>query len=517
MITAIAAALTGNPIYFQRLKKPKYLAQRRIKGIFQGLCIFAACSLVGIPAKAMAQVTPDGTLPTSVEQLREIMKINGGQRAGNNLFHSFEEFSIPEGIEAVFENATDIENIFTRITGESVSNIEGILKTQGGANFFLINPNGIIFGENAQLDVGGSFIATTADSIQFEGGTEFAANDSTTEPIITIDRPIGLGFGSNPGAINVNGTGNQIASDSAFSPIDLGNTEKGLSVTPGKTLALIGGEINFSGGIITTEGGKIEISSLKSGSVRLQETENGLTFNYNDAFSYQNITLADQALLNTSGTGKGAISLTGNNVSLSNGSFVLDQNRGNIDSGDISINAFESLNLSRTSSIRSESLSSGRASKIDISTRKLFVINNASIAARTLSEAFGSDLTIYASDSVDIDNSNISTLTFADGNAGNLKLETSHFQANNAGVFTSSTAGTGNSGNVNVKAQSIEIAGGLSLSRSNISASSFNTGNAGNLNIDTEQLKIQNGGSVSSSAAAEGDAGSVVVNASKSV
>ncbi|MGL6337607.1 MAG: filamentous hemagglutinin N-terminal domain-containing protein, partial [Waterburya sp.] len=50
------------------------------------------------------------------------MRINGGEREGNNLFHSFDEFSIPEGIEAIFENSTDIENIFTRVTGESVSN-----------------------------------------------------------------------------------------------------------------------------------------------------------------------------------------------------------------------------------------------------------------------------------------------------------------------------------------------------------------------------------------------------------
>ena len=115
-----------------------------------------------------------GSLPTSVEQKGENrLNINGGEREGNNLFHSFEEFSVPEGIEAVFENALDIENIFTRISGDAASDINGVLRTQGGANFFIVNPNGIVFGENAQLDVGGSFIATTANSIQFADGADF--------------------------------------------------------------------------------------------------------------------------------------------------------------------------------------------------------------------------------------------------------------------------------------------------------------------------------------------------------
>ncbi|MEY2833120.1 MAG: hypothetical protein RLZZ574_2379, partial [Cyanobacteriota bacterium] len=135
MIKAIAE-LTSNSGSIQRPKKQTSWTQwQQTKAIYRGLCIFVACSLANIPAKTMAQITPDGTLPTSVEQLQEIMRINGGERAGNNLFHSFEEFSIPKGMEAVFENATDIENIFTRITGESVSNIEGILRTQGSANF----------------------------------------------------------------------------------------------------------------------------------------------------------------------------------------------------------------------------------------------------------------------------------------------------------------------------------------------------------------------------------------------
>jgi filamentous hemagglutinin family protein len=472
----------------------------------------------------LAQITPDGTLPTVVEEQDNMEKITGGERVGNNLFHSFEEFSIPEGIEAIFENGLDIENIFTRITGESASTINGILKTQGSANFFLVNPNGIVFGENAQLDVGGSFIATTADSIQFEDGIEFAAKNAESKPILTVSVPIGLGFAGDNGAITVNGTGNQIASDSGFSPIETSYVDIGLSIQPEKTLALIGGNITFNGGIVTAEGGKVELGSVKSGSVSFEQIDNQLAFNYDNVESYQNITLLDQTLLDTSGTGKGAISLTGNNVSLSNGSFLLNQNRGNVDSGDISINAFESLNLSGTSpdgkissSIRSESVSAGQASSINIFTKQLSVLDDAQIRTGTYSKAPGNNVTVDASDFVKIVNSTISASTFADGNGGNIKLATSQLQVKDSGTITSSTIGTGNGGEVTVNANLIEVVGGSSTARSNISASSFSTGNASNLNIDTEQLKVQDGGSVSSSSFAEGNAGSVVVKASGSV
>jgi large exoprotein involved in heme utilization and adhesion len=258
--------------------------------------------------------------------------------------------------------------------------------------------------------------------------------------------------------------------------------------------------------------------------VNFQETENGLTFGYNDAVSYQDITLSEQALLNTSGEGQGAISLTGKNVSLFNGSFLLNQNRGNVNSGDISINAFESLNLSETSpdgkissSIRSESVSAGQASSINISTKQLSVLDDAQIRTGTYSKAPGNNVTVDASDFVEIVNSTISASTFADGNGGNIKLATSQLQVKDSGTITSSTIGTGNGGDVTVNANLIEVVGGSSTARSNISASSFSTGNASNLNIDTEQLKVQDGGSVSSSSFAEGDAGSVVVKASGSV
>jgi filamentous hemagglutinin family protein len=129
--------------------------------------------------------------------------ITGGAQRGQNLFHSFEQFNVTEGRGAYFTSpSADIVNILSRITGNNISEIFGTLGTNGASqpNLFLINPNGIVFGENASLNVGGSFYASTVSSIVFENG-EFSATNVDDPPLLTINMPIGLNFGNNPGDI----------------------------------------------------------------------------------------------------------------------------------------------------------------------------------------------------------------------------------------------------------------------------------------------------------------------------
>ena len=483
-----------------------------------GLSVFLAT----LPAAAQSQIAPDGSLPTNVQQLQEIMKINGGERAGNNLFHSFDEFSIPEGMEAIFENALDIQNIFTRITGGDVSNIDGLLKTQGGANLFLINPNGVVFCENVQLDVGGSFIATTADSIEFADNTSFSASDS--KPILSIDFPIGLGFGSNSGSITVNGQGNQITNDSTFSPVKFGETP-GISVPTGETFALVGNRINFNGGVINSEGAQVYLLSVNLGSVDIDQTENTLSLSDNDTTGYQDIFLNQQSFINASGEiGGGEISLTGKNISLSNGSFILNQNQGNLSSGSgsIKLKASESLTLSGTnpnggvsSSIRSESLSNTEGANINILANELLLQDDGKIQTGSFDNAKGGNISIDAAKQINLNNSVITASAFAKGNAGNIELSTNQLQVFNGSTLTSSTIGSGNGGRISINASdSIEIIAGDSPARTSISASSFNEGNGGSLSITTDKLRVLDGGSLSSSSFADGNAGNLNINAS---
>ena len=147
---------------------------------------------------AVAQIIPDTTLgneSSTVTQgvIKELPSaiIQGGAIRGSNLFHSFQEFNINSGQGAYFTSTPQIENILTRVTGNNPSNILGKLGVLGNANLFLMNPKGIIFGPNASLDLGGSFLATTASSIVFSDRTQFSATPEATPALLSVNLPVG--------------------------------------------------------------------------------------------------------------------------------------------------------------------------------------------------------------------------------------------------------------------------------------------------------------------------------------
>jgi len=120
-------------------------------------------------------ITPanDGT-GTVVTPEGNRFNIEGGTRSGDgaNLFHSFEKFGLDEGQIANFLSNPEIRNILGRVVGGDASIINGLIEMTGGtSNLFIINPSGILFGPNSQLNLPGDFTATTANGVQF--GTEW--------------------------------------------------------------------------------------------------------------------------------------------------------------------------------------------------------------------------------------------------------------------------------------------------------------------------------------------------------
>ena len=200
----------------------------------------------------LAQMVPDRTLgdessaiaPNAEVKGLPAELIEGGAARGSNLFHSFAEFNVGELQRVYFANPTGIENILSRVTGSNVSNILGTLGVDGIANLFFLNPNGIIFGENARLDVAGSFVGSTANSFVFPDGSEFSATNPTAPPLLTINLTPGLQYGQNLRGDLVN-SGN-------------------LTVAPRQTLSLSGQDVTSTGNL-TAPGGTVQVLGERVG------------------------------------------------------------------------------------------------------------------------------------------------------------------------------------------------------------------------------------------------------------
>jgi filamentous hemagglutinin family protein len=166
-------------------------------------------ALTGGATAAIADIIPDASLGVEGSVLnrgvnqngRRIDRIDGGAQRGRFLFHSFRDFNVGDRQQVYFANPANIQTIVSRVTGDNASTILGTLGVLGDANLFLMNPNGLIFGPNAQLDLRGSFIGTTADRLWFGPDLSFDAAQPDTPPLLTVEVPTGLQFGSDPAAI----------------------------------------------------------------------------------------------------------------------------------------------------------------------------------------------------------------------------------------------------------------------------------------------------------------------------
>ena len=500
---------------------------------------------------AQAQISTDGTTSTTISPTETGVQIDNGSRAGGNLFHSFREFSVPNGSEAFFNNASDIVNIFSRVTGGNISNIDGLIRANGGANLFLINPAGILFGENARLNVGGSFYGSTADSILFPNGIEFSAVNPQT-PILTINAPIGLNLRDNPAEITVRGNGN--GARLTDSPVI--DTQEALRVNSDATLGLVGGNLIFEGATIKTAGGRIELGSVAGGDVAIIPIGNNFTFDYSAIQTFSDISLFNSSNIDASGNGGGDIQVVGRNITL-NGIAAIEANTlGGEAGGDINIFASESLeingivndarlasgifntvfpkatadggninietenlSLGENSFIATFVLGQGDAGNIDITTGSLSLNNGASLSAGTFGSGNAGNVNINATDSVLIDGvfSNIATNVDpnAIGDGGDINITTNSFSLTNGSLLFTSTFGSGNAGNVNINATNTVTIDNSSSIFTNVFTNAI--GNGGDINITTTSFSLTNGAFLSADTSGQGNAGNVNINATATV
>ncbi len=477
-----------------------------------------------IPSISYAQVIGDETVSTDVTTSDNAnFTINGGSRAGNNLFHSFSEFSVPETGSASFNNTSDVENIISRVTGGSISNIDGLIKAKGSANLFLINPNGIVFGPNAKLDIKGSFMATTATRLNFDDGKSFSAKDTSAQPLLSVSVPVGLQFGETVG--NVRLTGKNSVEDR---PVE------NLTIDTGKTLALVGGDVSVEAGSLFAPEGRIEIGSVgASGTLQVESISTGWKLNYGSGQNLQDIRLSSVAFIDTSGDGNGDIQIYGRQIAITGGSLVGGFSEGENQRGTLAVRASELVEVSGNGSSlynqidETNRAETGAALNISINTKQLVVSDGAdiTISNSNVKDQPGGKLTINALESVEVNNSIISNQTLTDGDAGEVRINTGSLTIGNGGIIGSSALDESNGGTIVVNAAKfVEVSGQSEQNPeqntpSGLFARTKAQGNGGSIKIDTGRLAIRDGGSISVEAiqGSTGQAGSLDITAKNSV
>ncbi|MBD2435496.1 S-layer family protein [Nostoc sp. FACHB-110] len=483
-----------------------------MKTSFAGLGFISAIFLLTIcTSSAGAQVIPDSTLHTIVDGTN-IYTVTGGTVVGKNLFHSFSQFSVPSQNSVVFQT-NGIQNIFSRVTGNHVSYIDGNIKAD--ANLFLLNPAGIIFGKNASLSVAGSFVGTTASSIKFADGTKFSA---TEPPLLSISVPIGLQMSSHAKPIQVYGNGN----DGIVPTKNLG-----ILGSATKTIALVGGDITLSGGVITAPLGRIEIGAVDSGTVNLIATPTGWQLDYAQVQDFRDINFTQRSSLwnpNPVSNPFGGIQVVGRDIRLDQSQIAGAAIRSGQGSN-ITVNAARSLFLGGiNANAQAPSAwivnqvaqgATGKGGAINIQAGNVTLQDGAAIETFSLGTGAAGKVqvtadTITATGAVALTSplapsgsspSRIGSQTYTLGDGGDVSVVARKLTLKDGGLVGTIVfpGATGKGGNISVDVADEIYATGISpisLTSSGIDTYTFSSGKSGDIKISTDILNLIDGGTV---------------------
>jgi filamentous hemagglutinin family protein len=433
------------------------------------------------------------------------VQIDGGAVRGPNIFHQFDQFSLPSQGVAFFNNAATIRNIITRVSGNRASTIDGELRANGTANLFLINPNGIVLGPNASLNLGGAFVATTATTVEFGNQGSWDASTATV-PLLTV----------NPSALLFN----PLAAPAAVI-VDRST----LQVPNGQRLALVGGPVRLVGATILAPGGWVDLVGLgAAGRVGLADG-GALRFQGPPNQPLADIGLEQGSVVDVRAGGGGEISLVGDQVNLTEGSILqagIAAGMMGDRAGDITITARSTVNLLQGSTIANSTLGTGDSGNVTITTNAITLRDGSRVDASTQGVGNGGKVMVRAQGPIILDGANEDSRSSgfssrvaagAVGNSGGIEVQATSLQVSNGGILTATTLGQGNSGQVVITvAGEVRLEGiGPDKLGSGVLSSVRGTGvgDSGGIQITAGSLVLERGAQLDASTSGVGNAGQV--------
>lgn len=513
--------------------------------------IFASI-LVSTMGAAQADIVLDG----SIGQPPENLALEGpdynigadlGEISGNNLFHSFDQFSVLQNESATFTGPQNIDNVVSRVTGGEISTIDGTLSVEmPKADFFLLNPAGVMVGEGASINVPGSFHVSTADNLQFADGGAFSAQPQGTPPTLTSAAPAAFGLlGDHAGNITIDDTQLTVNDQE-----DITLHAQNITTLNGATLRINGGAVkldatndinltdsfinadNFGsgqGGAIHVNGNNIHLNGslissdnfgdgdvgevifsatndihLNNATIRGTVTLNAGDIHFNnsliDADSFSNgraVSLNANRDINFDSSGILAGNFGSSNqsslvvisaerdITLNNGTTIFVDNFGSGDGGVMLISAAQKLTLNNSSKIDTKNQGTGRGSALLLLANTIDIVNNSSITGNTI-DGEGGLIDIAGTESVQLLNgATIQTDTTGSGLGGILSINTPILHLQDSSI-------TGNT--INGEGGVIFITGTESvqlLNGATIETNTTGSGLGGSLSINTPILHLQ--------------------------
>lgn len=470
--------------------RPRLLRRRLAVLLSSGLLGLGL--LAGSQAQVPTVIRPDNTLGTAVTQQGSRYTITGGTRPdhGPNLFHSFDRFSVGTGDTARFRSPAGIANILTRVTGEQASVIDGGLQSKRpGANLYLLNPGGVIFGPNARLDVSGSFHVSTADYLRLADGARFSARLSDTHTL-SVAPPAAFGFlGRMPAMMTVQGST--------------------LQVPDGHTLSVVGGEAQIVGGTLRASSGRIQIASVAAAGEVMSETSGQVLELQVDAVArLGRITLSQAARLDVSGNGGGIVFIRGGHL-LVDGSFIVANNLGNAAPPghgiDVRVRGDVTLTGGAAFTSRTGDFSTGQGGDMAVVADTITIAGGASLVSATgvSSTGRGGTVSVTGTQSVAVrEGGGVISTVAGSGPGGSLSIRaptgTIRMDGGVIGTF-SAEASSGSVGEIRMEAGTLALTGS-----SNIGGLAFGTGKGGNITVSArESISIDVKSTIINTAAGE--------------